>query len=682
MKHLLYSLFALTALLSPQLAWAHNFTDVVWRIKNGEVNATEEFWHNKWIRVTDYHDANITLSLPVYDDGNGPDTCIMVHNILDGLTDMIFGNPDMTKAPSQRTNLNNILRGVASYSFHLTADDGTTSTVARNAQKIERDGYDCYTVPFYNVSGVSDGSNSSSRNTTAISVEKYTAVSQVNRSRIFSETTGFTFYVCEKGTTNVMQTIKQHGFAIRGISFNADVTSYSLNYRARAGVNEPQYQEYRERVGFGFTQHASESADYRYPEYDGKFGFNNFDNIGRSYTPTVRSDGVGGITSGKRWWTTENTVTASWLLTERKITFAPQITRGFIMKEPYSHSSSTAIYGDEVAPIGSTHELYGKLAFSDLGHPQAVADEDGILKRDNRYANIWANTNHNYWGHEIGYWGQITTASAVVKIPRIEVVIRKGDTFSNQEWHMAADTSDYTLYALITDTEIRTPHRLNVTPYVPLVIDSYGRHECTDGNDASLGTYIYVNGRFDMDQAFNADILDHCDLYILPGRYTETAAKTDDFANTENGHTYGKHINIAQYRTDYRGTYDPADQNNRVTPLNDATHFNLAFPEADLPQVSPTGEYSFYIKAYFKHGNAYPVVDDNPEIHPVYMALTPKGDSDITTGIDDIYNELGADDDAQAPVEYYNLQGQRVANPSHGQMLIRHQGRTNTKVLY
>lgn len=48
-----------------------------------------------------------------------------------------------------------------------------------------------------------------------------------------------------------------------------------------------------------------------------------------------------------------------------------------------------------------------------------------------------------------------------------------------------------------------------------------------------------------------------------------------------------------------------------------------------------------------------------------------------TSGIVDIT----VDDDENAPVEYYNLQGIRVANPSHG-IYIRRQGRTATKVAF
>ena len=45
------------------------------------------------------------------------------------------------------------------------------------------------------------------------------------------------------------------------------------------------------------------------------------------------------------------------------------------------------------------------------------------------------------------------------------------------------------------------------------------------------------------------------------------------------------------------------------------------------------------------------------------------------TGVDDIVS-----DDANAPVEYYNLQGVRVANPESG-LYIRVQGKKATKVL-
>ena len=48
----------------------------------------------------------------------------------------------------------------------------------------------------------------------------------------------------------------------------------------------------------------------------------------------------------------------------------------------------------------------------------------------------------------------------------------------------------------------------------------------------------------------------------------------------------------------------------------------------------------------------------------------------IFAGIHDVVTDQPAD----APVEYYNLQGIRVANPTHGQIYIQRQGATATKI--
>lgn len=43
-------------------------------------------------------------------------------------------------------------------------------------------------------------------------------------------------------------------------------------------------------------------------------------------------------------------------------------------------------------------------------------------------------------------------------------------------------------------------------------------------------------------------------------------------------------------------------------------------------------------------------------------------------------NDVIADSDANAPVEFFNLQGARISNPAAGQLVIRRQGKTVTKV--
>ena len=48
-------------------------------------------------------------------------------------------------------------------------------------------------------------------------------------------------------------------------------------------------------------------------------------------------------------------------------------------------------------------------------------------------------------------------------------------------------------------------------------------------------------------------------------------------------------------------------------------------------------------------------------------------------GVEDITIDV---DNSNAPVEYFNLQGQRVANPAAGQILIRRQGSTVSKIRF
>ena len=42
---------------------------------------------------------------------------------------------------------------------------------------------------------------------------------------------------------------------------------------------------------------------------------------------------------------------------------------------------------------------------------------------------------------------------------------------------------------------------------------------------------------------------------------------------------------------------------------------------------------------------------------------------------------VGSDANADAPVEYFNLQGMRVAQPAAGQVVIRRQGTEVSKIL-
>ena len=80
-------------------------------------------------------------------------------------------------------------------------------------------------------------------------------------------------------------------------------------------------------------------------------------------------------------------------------------------------------------------------------------------------------------------------------------------------------------------------------------------------------------------------------------------------------------------------------------------------------------------------------IPDGKQLHVIARAVDPNNETNseeasiliskqgTTTGVDDILS-----DDANAPVEYYNLQGVRVANPESG-LYIRVQGKKATKVL-
>lgn len=63
------------------------------------------------------------------------------------------------------------------------------------------------------------------------------------------------------------------------------------------------------------------------------------------------------------------------------------------------------------------------------------------------------------------------------------------------------------------------------------------------------------------------------------------------------------------------------------------------------------------------------------EVTPYF---NPETMVNIPTGIETISSEMN---NADAPVEYFNLQGLRINNPAPGQIVIRRQGTTVTKIM-
>lgn len=79
-------------------------------------------------------------------------------------------------------------------------------------------------------------------------------------------------------------------------------------------------------------------------------------------------------------------------------------------------------------------------------------------------------------------------------------------------------------------------------------------------------------------------------------------------------------------------------------------------------------DWNFFAKAYGYAALFYPITQTS-------ITLT----FDIEKAMSGI-SDVIADSDANAPVEFFNLQGARISNPAAGQLVIRRQGKTVTKV--
>ena len=77
--------------------------------------------------------------------------------------------------------------------------------------------------------------------------------------------------------------------------------------------------------------------------------------------------------------------------------------------------------------------------------------------------------------------------------------------------------------------------------------------------------------------------------------------------------------------------------------------------------------------AYQKAGTSYKIAATNTTYNTQFASFTYVKD---TSAVEEIVSE-----DSNAPVEYFNLQGVRVSNPAAGQLLIKKQGNTVSKVL-
>lgn len=108
------------------------------------------------------------------------------------------------------------------------------------------------------------------------------------------------------------------------------------------------------------------------------------------------------------------------------------------------------------------------------------------------------------------------------------------------------------------------------------------------------------------------------------------------------------------------------------TVSNSKGNFGVTVDGTETGTVSGTGSGASNPITWTGSSNKALLLTPNAQVRFNYISVKYKTD---TTGVDDINA-----DDANAPVEYYNLQGIRVINPNAG-VYIRRQGNTVTKVL-
>lgn len=169
---------------------------------------------------------------------------------------------------------------------------------------------------------------------------------------------------------------------------------------------------------------------------------------------------------------------------------------------------------------------------------------------------------------------------------------------------------------------------------------------------------VYVNGA--VINAKNTAFVDNYEVYMIPGNlksYTEGTVDADD--GLQDAMYLGSVID-RPYATDWMPTgAKPATDDREFT-------FNYLVPADKIVGMDQWGDatpaYTFFLKANYA----------NPDLTPTFHALTYRSiNVKNFAGV----NDITADDaDSQAPVIYYNLQGQIVDTPTVGQLVIKRQG--------
>lgn len=154
----------------------------------------------------------------------------------------------------------------------------------------------------------------------------------------------------------------------------------------------------------------------------------------------------------------------------------------------------------------------------------------------------------------------------------------------------------------------------------------------------------------------NDYFVDSYDLYLIKGTHTSMAGN-DKFNHEEWGHEEAICLN----------DYDDAKTTARSNGTADR-RFSVTIPNDVLLSIDPewTGQYTVYAKANYTNSHV---------LKPTFHDLTPVN-SNYITAIAGVYS-----DDVNTEVEYFNLQGVRVAEPEQGGVYLRRCGTKVEKVV-
>lgn len=101
---------------------------------------------------------------------------------------------------------------------------------------------------------------------------------------------------------------------------------------------------------------------------------------------------------------------------------------------------------------------------------------------------------------------------------------------------------------------------------------------------------------------------------------------------------------------------------------------------AHVPSVQSPVNYQAHVRLYTQLPQEMSISDDPESSYVVSDTNDQFGLTTyrlMTTGLESLETE-----DADAPVEYFNLQGQRILNPQPGTIVIRRQGSKVSKIFY